>query len=41
MSWADEPEQDRELIERGARVFNVALGGLVLLVLGALCWGAS
>ena len=41
MSWADEPEQDRVLIERGARLFSRALAAVVLLVLGVLCWGVS
>jgi len=35
MSWADEPEDDRDLIERGSRVFCVALAiVLALLVAG-------
>ena len=41
MSWADEPEQDRALVERGARLFSRVLVALVLLVLGALCWSVS
>lgn len=34
MSWADEPQDDRDLIERGSRVFGVALA-IVLAVLVA------
>ncbi len=35
MSWADEPQDDRDLIERGSHVFAVALAiVLALLVAG-------
>lgn len=41
MRWADEPEQDRALVERGARLFSRVLAAVVLLVLGVLCWSVS
>lgn len=36
MSWADEPEEDRDLIEFGSRAFALALLVIVLAVVVAI-----
>lgn len=36
MRWADEPEQDRALVERGASVFLRVLTGVAVLALYAV-----
>lgn len=36
MSWADEPEEDRDLIEAGSRAFSLALLVMVLAVVVAI-----
>lgn len=36
MNWATEPEEDRDLVEQGARVFLRALAGVLVAVALAL-----
>lgn len=41
MNWATEPEEDRDLVERGARAFTRAVGVAVVLLMAALVWRLS